>query len=60
MNDNEKRIVRNFIAEKHPFHLNGYDKGWLFFKEIKYYNHKFIHIFSKENGIKEILGTVVI
>lgn len=60
MNDIEKSKVKNFIAEKFPFHLGGYNEGWLHFKEINFHNHKFIHIFSEENGVREIIGTLVL
>lgn len=60
MDDREKAITRNFIARNYPEHLNGNDQGWLYFEEIMYYNHKFIHIYSKENNKKEIVGTVVL
>ncbi|MFW6282027.1 MAG: hypothetical protein ACOC1O_04460 [bacterium] len=60
MTDDEKIIIRNFIAEKYPFHLGGYEEGWLHYKKIVWNNHTFIHIFSEENDIKEIVGTVVL
>lgn len=55
----KKSNLELFIERLYPHHLNGYNEGWLEIVKVPFLNGEAFHIFTYENGYKEIVGTFI-
>lgn len=54
-----KSKLEMFIERMYPHHYGGYKEGWLEIWEIPFLDGKVYHIFTYENGYREIVGSFV-
>lgn len=51
--------IELYLIKNYPGHVHGYRMGWLEIEEFEVFGKKCYHIFTKREGKKKIIGTVI-
>lgn len=51
--------IELYLKRNYPQHVHGYRMGWLTIEKINFHGRECYHIFTKREGNKKIVGTVI-